>query len=50
MNRFYLTAFTVLILIAAAAAPLYAEEAILDWHSEITVHEDASMSVTETRL
>jgi hypothetical protein len=47
MNRFCLTAFIALIAITAAAAPLHAEEAILNWHSDITVHEDASMSVTE---
>ena len=50
MNLFRVIAFFCLVLAAWATVvcPAYAVEEILDWHSNIIVTQDASMTVTET--
>ena len=47
LHRAALACLTALFL-AASVSPGVAQEEILDWHSDIEVHEDGSMTVTET--
>jgi len=48
IRKKYLAIVLPLIALILLASTTHAVEEILDWHSEITVHQDSSMTVTET--
>jgi uncharacterized membrane protein YgcG len=48
VGRRLLTLIFPLLAVTLLAGSAHAAEEILDWHSEITVHQDSSMTVTET--